>query len=478
MSKQSSSEPDDRILAMLRKAEPRALLIVVTIAVLTLGLWFAPRLAALLPPIWSKMVPNSAVGMLCAAGSLALSAERCSPRLWRLSRAAGLAVLVLGILTLVEYAADISSGIDAWLPADYAARYPLRPSPQTSVGFVLLGTGLLVMRDYKNARSLLADMSAIAIVAFCLVMIAGHVYGALNLVGLGSSNFLSPQTLFCFSCLAFVVVARRAKHGGLFAVLVSIGIGSHIVRFVLPSVIVLPFALFGAVMYLINSHAMQAPYVYALAAAAASFFVLGAIVWMAWQINALERQLRELSLQDELTKLFNRRGFYVLAQQAFRDAARANTGMTVLFFDIDGLKRANDTAGHAVGSELIQVFASLLVGTFRESDIVGRIGGDEFAVSTLRDRGQAREALARLEQSVADFNTSDAQPFPLSFSAGTAEIINGSSENFDALIARADSSMYRHKVAKQSRGRSVERHRDIIDSLGARDRVEGAGVPQ
>ena len=85
--RQSSNEPDERILAMLRRAEPAALLVVVITTVLTIGLWFIPRFAALAPPIWSKMVANTAVGLLLAAVSLALSAERRSPRLLRLSQA-------------------------------------------------------------------------------------------------------------------------------------------------------------------------------------------------------------------------------------------------------------------------------------------------------------------------------------------------------------------------------------------------------
>jgi diguanylate cyclase (GGDEF)-like protein len=456
MDQRFSNQPDERILAMLRKGEPAALLLVAATAVLILGLWFSPRFAAVVPPIWSKMVPNTGIGLLCAVSSLALSVEGQSPLWLRLSQAAGLAVLVLGIVTLIEYAAGVSLGIDKWLPTDGRSRFPGRPSPQASLGFALLGTNLLLVREYLGRRALLADLFAGAFVAFCLVMIAGRVYGALDLVGLDASTLLAPQTSFCFSLLAFVVVARRAKRGGLLAVLVNMGIGSRIVRLVLPGVVLLPFAFFTVVAYLIDSKAISAPYVYALAAAAASFAILCTIIAMAWRINAMERQLRDLSLRDELTKLYNRRGFYVLAGQAFREATRADTGMTLLFFDLDGLKRANDTAGHEAGSKLIQALASLLVGTFRESDIIGRIGGDEFAVSTIRDQGQAGEALARLERSVADFNKSGGVQRPLlNFSVGVAQKVNGSSESFEDLIARADTMMYQDKAARHFQERSA-----------------------
>jgi diguanylate cyclase (GGDEF)-like protein len=128
--------------------------------------------------------------------------------------------------------------------------------------------------------------------------------------------------------------------------------------------------------------------------------------------------------------------------------------MTLLFFDLDGLKRTNDTAGHEAGSNLIQALASLLVGNFRESDIIGRIGGDEFAVSTVRDHGRAREALARLERSVADFNRSGVdQRRLLSFSVGVAQKVNDNSESFEGLIARADAMMYQDKAERHFKER-------------------------
>jgi hypothetical protein len=118
---------------------------------------------------------------------------------------------------------------------------------QSSLGFVFLGTNLLVIREYLGGRALFADVSAGALVAFCLVMIAGRVCGALDLVGLEASTLLAPQTWLCFSCLAFVVVARRAKRGGLLAVLVNTGISRQMMRVVLPVVALLPFAFSAAV---------------------------------------------------------------------------------------------------------------------------------------------------------------------------------------------------------------------------------------
>jgi diguanylate cyclase (GGDEF)-like protein len=450
-----SAEPDEGVLAGLARAEKTALIVVMTIAVLTLGLWFLPPLSAVAPSIWSKMVANTTVGMLLAAIGLALSTERRSQRQLRLSEAAAFGVLVLGALTLVEYAAQASLGIDLWLPADYASQYPGRPSPQAASAFTLLGLSLLVMREHKSRRSLLADALALALAAFMLLMINGYLYGALRLVGVDSSTFMSPQTLLCFSLLAVVVVARRARHGGWLAILIDQGIGGKLLRWVLPvPVIVIP-AFYGVAGYLISSTTLSTSYAYAITAATESLLATMVLVWMGWWAHSLGRQLRDLSLADELTNLYNRRGFYFLGHQAFLEASRASSELTVIFFDLDGLKRANDTLGHAAGSRLLQQFASLLVETFRASDIIGRVGGDEFAVITVRDSSHAREGLARLDRSVANLNAASGELVPLGFSVGVAEMSLGGSESLEDLVARADARMFRDKARKKLPARSA-----------------------
>lgn len=445
-----SSERDEPVLAMLRRAEPPALAIIAAIAVLVLGAWFSPGLAALAPAGWSKMVANTAVGLFFAAGGLALSAEHQSPLRIRLGQVAGCAIMALGVLTLAEYITTISLQIDTWLPHSHSGSFPGRPSPQTCIGFVLLGSCLLTIREDKTGLSLFADLLAGMLVMFDLTMISGYLYGALPVTGFGPATLLSPHTLVCFSAATFVIVGRRAKQGHVLADLVGIGIGSQVVRIVLPVILVVPFIFSIVVGRLIDSGTMTGALARTLAAPAEAFLLLGIIVWMAWHLNRLERRLRELSLTDELTKLYNRRGFHFLAEQIFRNATRSRTGMTALFFDLDGLKHANDTIGHEGGSELIKAFARILVESFRETDIIGRVGGDEFTVLTTGDGGQAHKILARVVGRLGDYNMSSDLSVPLSFSVGVAEFAYGSTESLDALIARADALMYEDKLARKA----------------------------
>src|SRR6202012_203275 len=102
---------------------------------------------------------------------------------------------------------------------------------------------------------------------------------------------------------------------------------------------------------------------------------------LTWRISDLERNIQDLSLRDELTKLYNRRGFLLIAEQARKQAKRTETPFAIVFVDLDNLKKINDALGHDVGSELLCDLAMTMTAVFRESDTVGRIGGDEFVVA-------------------------------------------------------------------------------------------------
>lgn len=94
------------------------------------------------------------------------------------------------------------------------------------------------------------------------------------------------------------------------------------------------------------------------------------------QRKQTEAKLRELSLTDELTGLTNRRGFTILAEQQIKLSQRLQQGFAIFFADMDGMKGINDQLGHAVGDQALQEMAKILKESFRASDIVARLGGD------------------------------------------------------------------------------------------------------
>jgi diguanylate cyclase (GGDEF)-like protein len=456
MARHFSNQPDPRTLRLLRPFESCLLLIITAVAAFVLLCWLLPPLAALTPQYALKMTANSAAGMLLAAASLWLTREQSPPAARRAGLFAAIIVLALGAGTLVEYAAHIQLGMDNWLPHDPRARFPGRPSPQTASEFTLLGLCLLTLHHAKSRWSTLADALALMFTGLTLVMFGGHLYGAIDFVGDNPSNLMANHTLFLFFCFSALVTLRRAERGEILAVLLNTGIGSDIIRLVLPAAVFAPFAFLAADAYLVGAGIMSKSYAEAFSSASAATFILFIVTWMGWRINAMERDLRDLSLTDELTGVYNRRGFYFLGRQAVRDAQRGAGGLALFYFDLDGLKHVNDVLGHETGSEMIQAFAALLTSGFREGDIIGRLGGDEFAVITLQDPAQELDSLLeRLKTLAAIYNNTGEREFTLKFSAGHVRLQPGQAETLDDLVTRADGIMYQDKARKKQAARAA-----------------------
>jgi diguanylate cyclase (GGDEF)-like protein len=163
-------------------------------------------------------------------------------------------------------------------------------------------------------------------------------------------------------------------------------------------------------------------------------------------LRSLSTEMEQLALSDELTGLRNRRGFLVLADQALRMARRAKVKCVLVFVDLDGLKRINDTRGHAAGDALIADAGRVLANVFRESDVVGRVGGDEFAVFALLDEHDGATAVNhRLRDEIDRFNAQAVPSMRLSMSVGIEEIAPSADIPLDTLLARADRAMYERK---------------------------------
>ena len=169
---------------------------------------------------------------------------------------------------------------------------------------------------------------------------------------------------------------------------------------------------------------------------------------------AIERQrlleeVRDLSLTDELTKLHNRRGFLTLAEQQLKIANRIKRGMFLLFVDLDDLKGINDNLGHHEGDRALIAIADTLKETFRESDIIARIGGDEFVVLVIGTSEMTLEALiTRLQENLNARNAKQNSHFKLSVSIGTAWYNPECPCSIDELLEQADKLMYEQKRSR------------------------------
>ena len=168
------------------------------------------------------------------------------------------------------------------------------------------------------------------------------------------------------------------------------------------------------------------------------------------QIAELEAKVEQLDLlahQDPLCSLPNRRGFMRELERLIDRAKRYEEHGAMLFVDLDGLKMINDTFGHKAGDEALIQVSQLLVGGLRRSDVVARIGGDEFAILLSHtDEVNAHETAGRLVDKIADCDfMHEGEALPLSVAIGVATICGD--DEAKKIMARADEEMYRRKAA-------------------------------
>jgi len=168
------------------------------------------------------------------------------------------------------------------------------------------------------------------------------------------------------------------------------------------------------------------------------------------RIKSMEEKLYALSITDELTGLYNRRGFFTLAQHQLKIDRRGRRRTFLLYADMDSLKEINDTLGHAEGDIALISFANILKATYRESDTIGRIGGDEFViypVGTTEDN--AATIASRLQNNINIYNEKRKHKFRLSVSLGIVPCDPGVPCSIEGLLDQADKLMYGIKKQKR-----------------------------
>ncbi len=166
-----------------------------------------------------------------------------------------------------------------------------------------------------------------------------------------------------------------------------------------------------------------------------------------------EAALQSLSLVDELTGLYNRRGFLAVAEKHLVSIRRTHKVPVILYADLDGLKEINDSLGHHEGDRALKKTAEVLKETFRSSDILARLGGDEFVVLAAVDVDESADSLTmRLQDKLDEANALGSRPYDLSFSVGLAHFTDDDNHSIEELMAQADRAMYEQKRTRSSRG--------------------------
>ena len=161
-----------------------------------------------------------------------------------------------------------------------------------------------------------------------------------------------------------------------------------------------------------------------------------------------EAKVKQLAITDELTGLFNRRGFLLMATQQLKISRRTQAWFSILFADVDGLKRINDNFGHIAGDQVIIDAARVMQKVFREGDILSRLGGDEFAIF-IPIFSKIDDLVERLKSQIDDFNQNNDRPYELSISFGKVEFSGENELSLEDYIDQADKLMYEQKRLKK-----------------------------
>lgn len=176
------------------------------------------------------------------------------------------------------------------------------------------------------------------------------------------------------------------------------------------------------------------------------------------ELLSAQKQLKNLSVTDELTGLYNRRGFTTMAEQQIRLERHEGTarGLTLMFADMDGLKKINDIYGHEAGSNAIIALSKIFTSALRDSDLVARWGGDEFVILAIGSQDKNAELMSeRINRMLDEYNAQRLRPYKLACSIGVAPIPLKGNRSFENILAEADEAMYAEKRRRKATDESL-----------------------
>lgn len=442
-------QPDPALVGGLVVVQRVCLGLVFFIPLLEVAAQLFPQFGQYLSPISTNFSFSIAfVAVLCAL-SLAMSDPGSSWALRQLGRYVAVlpalgaaAILILRYVSLAGVPGPIS---------DFARGVSnFGDMSSLSAGaFLFLSVVIVVVRSDSALTQRLSDILVSLVCLIALALISQDLFGTLRLFGLTSADLISPQVLLSMILLTLVITLRQAEFG-VFSIFLGHGIGSRIARGFAPILLLWPFLREIGEAQIVFPSLIPAHFATALLTSIAVACSLGLLLFIVWRINGMEKEIHDLTLRDELTGLYNMRGFYLLGEQTLRIAQRAKMPFSVLFLDLDGLKKINDHLGHNVGSKYLAKTGEVIAANFREADVKGRFGGDEFVVAGQFSIVGIEIAALRLKTVAKELSKYVDPRFPLSFSVGHVTVEHYSTETLKELVMKADQEMYQDKRARKA----------------------------
>lgn len=441
-------QPEPQWLSRALFVERVSLGMVLFVSVGSLAAWLFPAVGDSLPLAVTQMnIPLAVAAQFCAL-SLLMSETGTPPLLLRISRGVALTAVVIAATILVGSALPVAEVKEFLHLGGQAELNAGSLSPLSASAFLFLSVVILMVLGEGKVVRRAADIFVFGLCLFALVLVSQDMFGVFGVFGLTAADLISAQVLFCLVLLTVVVTLRQAR-GGVFAIFLGGGIGSRIARGFAPVLLLWPFVREVGETQIGFQQLIPAHFATAVLTALAVATSLLFLLFLAWRINDMETDIHDLTLRDDLTGLYNMRGFYLLGEQTLRLSQRAQLPFSVLFLDLDGLKQINDELGHNAGSAYLRETGELIVENFREGDVKGRFGGDEFVVAGQFSMVGIEVAAQRLEAMAAERSAAAGRRFPLSFSIGHVTAEYYSTETLKELIKRADEKMYEEKRRKK-----------------------------
>jgi diguanylate cyclase (GGDEF)-like protein len=400
------------------------------------------------------VMPVTAVSCALAAVALLL-AVRGGPA-WH-TRLLAVVVAGIAIVVLLEYLLGLSGGIERFVFAEQArallgGSYPGRPAPQSALVMLFLGLALWYLAEKRTYRYDFADLGIGLALFTSFMILMGHFFQAAALYQSAGGGLVGMSAVETLLILGLALSALCLNPQGIVVTFLADGAVGAAKRRTVPVIVIVPIVLGLLQFALVKSQALEFSLALALMVTANIVVFLALSEWISRFLVRLEEertgiyvkretQAKQEGMTDMLTSLLNRRGW----DQAVRDAEarcrKENLNACVIVCDLDGLKRINDTEGHAKGDEFIRRAANALKIGARRDDILARLGGDEFACLAVGAVPEhANEILKRLTIALNKASVPASLGYAMRDLAGS----------IPAAFQEADQAMYTHKRARKA----------------------------
>ena len=415
-------------------------------------LWRLAVTTPLPPPL--HVMPLTALACALAAVALLLALRRAPA--WRTRVLAGL-VAAIATVVLLEYLLGVTGGLERYLFPEQVrtllgGSFPGRPAPQAALILLFLGLAVWYLAEERTYRFDFADLGIGLALFLSFMTLMGHVFQARALYQAAGGGLVGMSAVETSLTLVLALSALCLNPQGVVAAYFAEGAAGSAKRRIIPVIVVVPVTLGVLQYWLVKSGALEYSLALALLVTANIVAFLALSEWISGFLSRLEEertgmyvkresQAKQEGVTDMLTALLNRRGWDQAVKEAEVRCRRENLNACVIVIDLDGLKRINDTEGHAKGDEFIRRAGSALRLAARHEDVLARLGGDEFACLSVGCVPEhANTVLKRLSQALQKASVPASLGYAMRDLAGS----------ISAAFQEADQAMYTHKRARKA----------------------------